>query len=260
MATTALITGAGGLIGSWVIRHWDFSITALPIRRADIDLLVPGTPTALVEAVKPDHVVHLAWCASGSAGYRHSKDNHRWLNATLELHRACLNTGARLWATGTIVDLDPDPSDAYALAKSALREELSEAIATGGVGWLRPHYVFDELAARPALVAHALEAKARQQTVELQTPHSVHDFIHASDVGRAIVGAIGHDLTGELPIGSGTKHSVSDLVTCLGVPWRAPESVSQNPASHVGSGADVSRLTNIDWTPIRTEEFFAHGT
>ena len=95
MAAVALITGASGLIGRHVIAQWDVDgLTALPVDHAADDLLEPGVAAALVERERPAVVVHLAWSASGTPGYRHSADNERWLRSSLELVRACEAHGA----------------------------------------------------------------------------------------------------------------------------------------------------------------------
>ena len=258
MAASVLITGAGGLIGSLVLRHWSNpAFVPLPVRSADTDLLVPGNAARLVDTVRPDNVVHLAWCASGTAGYRHSDDNARWLSASLELHQACRATGAAFWATGTVVDQEDEPVDAYAAAKSELRGRLTADVQAGAIGWLRPFYVFDETAGMPSLVAHALEARRSGTPVQLQTPGRTHDFVHAYDVARAVEVAVTHGLTGEVPIGCGSPHRVSDLVDALGVAW-LPTADADTSTAHAEDVADLTRLRNLGWVPTRTEEFFGH--
>jgi nucleoside-diphosphate-sugar epimerase len=256
VAATALITGASGLVGSWTLRHWDRTSTEpVPLSSADVDLLEPGEPTALVERLRPDVVVHLAWSAGSTPGYRHSPDNDRWLVASLELHQACLRHGARFWATGTVVDDAADPSDEYTNAKVALRRDLAGDVDAGNIGWLRPTYVFDQAARSPAVVAHALAARLRDEPVQLQTPDLAHDFVHASDVGAAVAAAVRYDRRGLLPVGSGRLHRVAELVDALGVDWRRSDSVAP-PTSHTGSPADVTWLREIGWKPTTTEEFF----
>ena len=69
MAAHALITGASGLIGSWVLHHWSGAgTTPLPVRHADVDLLVPGAAAGLVARTEPTQVVHLAWSAEAEEG------------------------------------------------------------------------------------------------------------------------------------------------------------------------------------------------
>jgi nucleoside-diphosphate-sugar epimerase len=256
VAATVLITGARGLIGSQLMRHWSHpGFELVPVRHADIDLLVPGAAERLVEGTRPSHVLHLAWCASGTPGYRHSTENGRWLRFSLELHEACRASGATFWATGSVVDRESRPPDAYAAAKSELRRRLRQPVEDAAIGWLRPFYVFDEQAGAPALVALALEARRRGTPIDLATPHSSHDFVHVYDVARAVEVAVTHGLTGEIPIGSGTPHRVSELVDALGVHWE-PSTSPSTSATHVDEVADPTRLTVLGWAPTRTKEFF----
>lgn len=255
MATLALVTGAGGLVGRQVLRHWHGEAPpAVPVDHRDHDLLVPGTATELVRTWRPDVVVHLAWTASGTPGYRTSQDNDRWVDASIELARACTATGARLFATGTGLDRST-PTDAYSAAKAALRERLAPGVASGEVTWLRPYYVVDPDVRRPELLAHVLRARDAEDPVVLRTPDSAHDFIHASDVGSAIALAVRTSLTGEVDIGSGRLRTVRSLVEALGVPWQAAGTPPDLGAHH-HEAADTAVLRRRGWFPQTTEELF----
>jgi nucleoside-diphosphate-sugar epimerase len=257
VAGTALITGATGLIGAAVLKSWsDPDLEPLAVDREQHDLLVPGTATALVEQVRPAVVVHLAWVASGTPGYRTSGDNERWLAATLELASACSTYGALLLATGTPLDREPSGADAYSVAKSALWQALSPAVADGRVGWLRPFYVIDPDRRRPALVEQALAARAEQRPLTLLTPESRHDFVHVSDVATAVCTAATHRLVGETEIGSGRLRAVRELVEALGVSWQAGAPPADSTPPHVHVAANVARLVDLGWSPTTTEELF----
>lgn len=258
MAAVALITGASGLIGRHVLAHWDIDeLRAEPVERARDDLLQPGVPSALVERLQPAVVVHLAWAASGTPGYRHAADNARWVESSLELARACREAGAALIATGTPLDTTSEPADAYSESKVRLWRALQPSVAAGAMAWARPYYVIDPERRRPALIEHALTAQAAGAPVVLRTPESRHDFIHAADVGRAIVLAVRHDLRGELPIGSGRLRRVCDLVAALGIAWEAGAEPQADGAAHVDDVADSGRLRELGWSPARTDELFA---
>ncbi|MDR7255335.1 nucleoside-diphosphate-sugar epimerase [Nocardioides sp. BE266] len=260
MASRALITGASGLLGQWVLHHWgDTAIEPVPVRHADVDLLVPGAASDLIGRSGATHVVHLAWSASGRADYRTSGDNERWVEATLELVEAARAAGTAVWLTGTAVDDEADAADAYTRSKAGLKTTLSSLIEDSVVGWLRPFYVFDEDRRRPALVEMATAARERGEALHLRSPHQQHDFVHASDVGRAIVATVSHGLAGEVSIGSGSLHSVADLVTRLDTAWSADEDQQAPPPTHSGETADITRLAALGWAPTRTEEFFTHG-
>lgn len=260
MAAVALITGASGLIGRHVLAQWDVDgLAAQAVDHALDDLLRPGAPAALVERERPAVVVHLAWAASGTPGYRHAGDNERWVASSLELARACRESGTALVATGTSVDTAAAPADAYSLSKARLWRELEPDVAAGALTWVRPFYVFDPERGRPALIAHALAARAAGTPVVLRTPGSEHDFIHAADVGRAIVTAVAHELRGVVEIGSGRLRSVSDLVTALGIPWESGAEPDEAAVDHVDEVADSGRLRGLGWAPERTDALFAGG-
>jgi nucleoside-diphosphate-sugar epimerase len=259
VATSILITGAGGLIGTWFSRRLEQeSVSAVSVGRADTNLLNPGAPTAMIENLRPEAVVHLAWSASGDPDYRRSDDNARWVDATIELHEICRKHDVRLWATGTGVEQHDAAVDAYTRSKKELRRHLAEEIDQGTVGWLRPYYVFDQVAGRPALFADARRARERGEKLILRDPDSEHDFVHAQDVAAALALAVQHDLMGELPIGFGDTHRVSDCADALGVQWTSARTTSAE-STHAHETAKVGRLTALGWSPITTQEFFAHG-
>lgn len=210
-----------------------------------------------MERARPTVVVHLAWAASGTPDYRHAADNERWLQASLELARACTATGATLVATGTAIDKAGSPADAYSASKAALWRAFEPAVTAHDLTWVRPYYVFDEERRRPALVAHAVAARAAGRPVALRTPDSEHDFIHAADVGLAIVEAVRHDLRGEVPIGSGRLRRVQDLIAALGIPWVAEGEPQTGGVEHLSEAADTSRLGAVGWAPERTNALFA---
>jgi len=261
VAATALITGAGGLIGSHVMAAWDIeglSPASATSSRRSADLLVPGAAHRLIEAVRPEVVIHLAWVASGTPGYRASPDNERWVATTLELASAARACGAAFFGTGTALEGESAGNgDAYTAAKAKVRLLLAEQIAQGEICWLQPFYVFDPDRGRPALVSDALRARAAGTEVVLRSPYQVHDFVHAADVGRAIVEAVRARLTGQVPIGSGTTHQVCDLVSALEISWVCAQDAG-NVESHAPRPADTGRLRSTGWVPTSTEEFFDH--
>lgn len=257
MASTALITGGNGLIGAALLKHWtDAELEPVLVDRGTDDLLVPGTAKALIARVRPDVVIHLAWVASGTPGYRTSPDNSRWLEATIELATACTDNRVTLLATGTSLDRGSGPGDAYSSAKLALWQALSPRIAAGEIGYLRPFYVFDPAVRRPALVAQALGARDAGQPITLLTPNSRHDFVHIDDVASAVAVAASHRLGGEIEIGSGRLRSVSELVDALGVSWQAGEPPPEGTTTHAHQAANVTRLLDLGWSPTTTEELF----
>jgi nucleoside-diphosphate-sugar epimerase len=257
LAPAALITGASGLIGAHLLERWDIAdLEPVAIDRRAHDLLVPGVPTEMIESLRPQVVVHLAWSASGTPGYRSSEDNAEWLRASIELAAACAGEGVWLVATGTVLDRRADPDDRYANAKFELREAVRAQVTAGLITWVRPFYVFDLARGRPALVADALAAKASGVAVTLRSPWSKHDFVHAEDVARALLTIIRHGARGVVDVGSGEVRAVCQLVGAMGARWTATDA-STAAVSHADDVADVVRLRVLGWRPDSTDALFA---
>lgn len=258
MVGSTLITGGGGLLGRWVQHHWHVDGTLGELvapDRQECDMLLAGNPTELISRYRPDRVIHLAWCASGTRGYRSSADNDRWVTATLELARVCQATDTTVWFTGTGLDNEDTNPDVYVAAKYRLRQQLATPLAEGSAGWLRPFYVFDDVAGRPGLVADALLARDEGRSVILRSPFAAHDFIHASDVGAAIVHVVRAGLLGTIDVGTGLRTTVEQLVTRLGARWQATDDCAPQTLGTPDPVADAQALRSAGWQPHRTEEF-----
>lgn len=248
-----LLTGAGGLIGRRVVEAFGGE-DLIALRGADVDLLAPGAWPQLLDRLRPATIVHLAWSASGTPGYRDHDDNWRWADSTLQAAGLAAGRGIRFIATGTAVD-DVAADDAYSRAKAQLRDALSAHIDAGELTWLRPFYVFDESpgddrAPSPAVLRAALAAKAAGEPAQLASPDASHDFIHAIDTGTAIRTVVGADLTGAIDLGSGATTSVADLVEAYGCTWvrsGTPSSAAANDGA-----AEVAELMAAGWTPAAT--------
>lgn len=240
-----------------MLKHWCSDLEPVVVRRHQADLLVPGASWTLTLGMRPSVVLHLAWTASGTAGYRSSPDNERWVETSLELREAARAVGARYIATGTGVD-DTAPVDAYAAAKQRLRQALGEDIGQHAIAWLRPFYVTDPEGGRPELVAHALHMKSKNRTAALRTPYALHDFVHVADAARAIALVVSRGVQGAVDIGAGRLRPVHELVTALGVPWRADDTTPA-PTAQVHTPADTAVLRAAGWWPTMTEELFQDG-
>ncbi|MGO4258800.1 NAD-dependent epimerase/dehydratase family protein [Marmoricola sp. RAF53] len=250
-----LITGSTGLIGRWTLAHRRQDQEFVAVRRDEHDLTDPDAFVAAIDAVAPATVLHLAWCASGVSGYRSSPENDRWLEASWRAALHCLEVGVGFVGTGTVADAGPG-TDAYTRSKHELRRRLGGEIDRGAVTWIRPFYTFDPDAGRPALVADARAAVAADRPVELRAPESAHDFVHAADVGAAVVTVVAHGLTGSVDIGSGRLRTVRELARACGAEVRGPARPEDHPDPVDDVAADTTRLRRLGWTPSATESFF----
>ena len=102
-----LLTGASGFIGRHVVpllKSREFEVHAISRSRAD--LLIPGVAAALVESIRPTHLLHLAWNAEPGRFWT-APDNLDWVAASLGLHRsfAALGGGRAVFA-GSCAEYD----------------------------------------------------------------------------------------------------------------------------------------------------------
>lgn len=248
-----LITGASGLLGARVVEAFAAgTVHEIVHGQSGYDLRESAHWGRLFDDVRPDVVVHLAWSASATPGYRDHIDNSLWSDRTVEAAHLAVARGIRFFGTGTSVDADP-AEDAYSRSKASARERLTSLIETGAMTWLRPFYLFDEERPSPAVLRAALAARAAGKAVALATPGARHDFVHARDAGGAVRTAVEEELTGFVDIGSGSLATVAELVEAYGCSWTAAEGAGPTVAASE-SAADVSRLRAAGWAPSVTDE------
>ena len=172
--------------------------------------------------------------------------------------------GRRRVATGTAVDDEADAPRRLHPVQGRLRGRACGRDVERGrrCGWLRPFYVFDEERRRPAVVEQALTApgSGARRSAPAQPASQAHDFVHAADVGRAIVAA-------GRPTASWAR-SRSGRAGCTRSPSWSPGSAPAGrptrtrphpPRRTPTETADITRADPPGWAPTRTEEFFDHG-
>ena len=201
---------------------------------------------------RPNILLHLAWVASGTPGYRDHADNDAWATATTFLAQECRSKVIWFIATGSTAELDDQDASAYAKAKRAAWFGVSNGVESGTSTCLRPHYVFDPRLRRPAVMLEIQNARAEHRPPVLAHPEQAHDFIHVADVASAIRAVLTCGLRGVISIGSGRTRTVADLV-------RASEAEISTPSAEaitMGRAADVPDLHSVGWRPEQTEEYF----
>jgi nucleoside-diphosphate-sugar epimerase len=256
VASRILITGGSGLIGSRVlplINAAGLRYILLEDAVSDWDMLAPGAPGRILARTQPSAVLHLAWVASGTPGYRRHADNGRWAVATAELALGCLDRGSWFIGTGTVAELEQEPQDDYTEAKSWIFRTLEPEIAEGRVTWLRPHYVFDPKSRRPEVMAEVMSAISDGRAPDLRDPGASHDFIHVDDAAAGIVAAMATGMRGLVPLGSGTNHTVAQLARASGA--TGVDDISPEE-SRDRFTADTHRLADVGWYPRWTKEYF----
>jgi nucleoside-diphosphate-sugar epimerase len=232
-----LITGSGGFIGRWsvpALRARGFEVHAVD-SAAQADLRDPRTIDALLERVRPTHLLHFAWVATPGL-YWHSPENGRWLEAGTHLARAFLEGGGRRavmagscaeydWSVGGICSEFTSPlADAGGTAPSAYaaaKLELSRRVAALGqaagipIAWGRIFFQFGPGEHPARLVPDVVQSLLAGREALCTAGTQVRSFLHAADVGEAFAALLDSDLEGPVNVGSGEPVSVAALVGAI---------------------------------------------
>ena len=279
-----LVTGASGFIGTHVLaRLGQGGDTVHAVSRSGAppagveakgchwhacDLLQPAAAAELLRAVRPTHLLHLAWYAVPGR-YLTAPENFAWARASLELLEAFQAVGGRRavvagscveydWSHGLCSEEDTPRSYAqpYPACKNALRELLAAfAISTGmGWAWGRVFFLYGPHEPPGKLVASVINSLLAGEPAQCTEGSQRRDFLHVQDVADALVALLRSDFDGVVNIASGTAVSVKDLVTTIGRIMGRPELI------HIGARAappepplvvaDTARLNRIiGWRP-----------
>jgi nucleoside-diphosphate-sugar epimerase len=278
---TVLVTGSAGFIGTHCIAalvdHERALGRAAVVRTAArrpsgtaghevVDLLEPGAPRALVERVRPTHLLHLAWTTG--EGYGTDPANDAWRRATLELldafgradgRRAVLvgSCAEYAWDTGPCSEaITPlRPASPYGVAKAATWES-ARVIADAhriSVAWARPFWLYGPGERAGRLVPDACRALLRGERFHCSGTQR-RDFVHVRDVAAALVSLLAADADGAFDIASGVPVGVAEVVRTLAELVGRPDLVTL-VADLPGTVAEVvgapGRLTTeLGWAPL----------
>jgi nucleoside-diphosphate-sugar epimerase len=280
--TRVLVTGASGFVGRW-------SLAPLAARGADVhaaqrggrltagptgvvthavDVHDRGAVDALMQRVRPTHLLHFAWIASPGV-YLTSLDNPKWLQSSLQLVESFLaHGGQRVVVAGTVAEYDWSegvcseittpcrPATLYAACKHAQYEVLERwsvqagfSFAEGRLFWT---YGPDESPER--LVPSMIRASASRTPFRLRYPAQVRDYLFVSDAGAAFSALLASDVQGAVNIGSGEGIALTRLGEIVGAETGEGLQIEQSEANLHDPAplviAEVTRLArDVGWTP-----------
>jgi nucleoside-diphosphate-sugar epimerase len=278
-----LLTGASGFVGRAVVPllveasyevhaiHRSRAAPAVPgVRAHRIDLIEDeGALQAVVAAVAPTHLLHLAWYTKPGS-YWSSEANVDWLAASLRLIRAfAAAAGRRAVLVGTCAEYDPNggvcveeatplrPTTLYGACKNALRAVAESHARTAGYSsaWARLFYAYGPGEPPERLVPSVVRGILAGDAVDLSHGRQRRDFLFVEDVAAALVRLLESDLEGAINIGSGHAISVRDMVGAIAdrlggaadVRFGARGTGVVDPPLVV---ADTGRLRDeLEWTP-----------
>lgn len=196
-----------------------------------VDLLDVASVAALLEQVRPTHLLHFAWNVEPGV-YWYSSTNLQWVEASLGLLRLfhrCGGTRAVFagtcaeysWGSGGLLDersSPREPATFYGVAKDALRRVSDGYAAREGLplawGEIFSPYGPAEHPSRllPSVICRLLHGEEAPTTHGMQ----LRDFLHVRDLASAFIAIMDSDVRGAVNIGSGERTAIADVVRAVG--------------------------------------------
>jgi nucleoside-diphosphate-sugar epimerase len=251
-ANRVLLTGATGFIGSHCIQPLldrGFEVHAVSKSGASspepgvtwhaTDLLEPGTAEALVQRVRPSHLLHLAWYVVPGKLIA-APENFEWVRASFDLVRAFADAGgSRLaicgsgyeydWAHGYCTEgLTPTvPDTVYGSCKHALHE-LVRAFATTrelSLAWPRVFFLYGPNEHPQRLVSSVILSLLKGDPARTSHGRQVRDYMHVQDVADGLVAVLDSSYAGAINVSSGQASTLREIVLAAGRLIGRPELV-----------------------------------
>lgn len=292
--TTVLVTGAGGFLGTHVLaalQRRDYVIHALGrettpgtdatgVTWHSSNLLEPNAVHALLDSVRPQGLVHLAWDTTHEL-YWHSTSNLEWLAASLLLlhhfarlggKRAVIAGSSAEYQWGGLDDLDEltspiVPDSLYGTSKNALREVLAKWAPNAGISWAWGRFfnMFGPEEKTVRLIPKVIRTLLEGKTLPFDSGAIERDFLHVADAGDALAALFHSEVQGPVNIASGQAVSVRDIILTLATHLHASDRVSFNtlidPRQPARIVASIKRLRDeVGWQRLASLEERLHET
>lgn len=246
-----LVTGSTGFVGrhaidlllaqgAIVVASSRTPMTLAGAEHVAVDLTIPGAAAALIDRVRPTHLLHLAWNAVPGKFWT-AADNLDWCATSLALVRAFHAAGGeRAVLAGSCAEYDwtgdgrlddctslIDPATLYGVAKDALRRMVLRDAEQHGhsVAWGRIFWLYGPGEGPGRLVSDVAAALRDEREAAVSEGMQQRDFLHVADAAGAFVAALGSDHKGVFNVCSGKAVAVREVVRCLAEAMARPDAV-----------------------------------
>jgi len=288
MSRRVLVTGAAGFLGRPCLPRLaaaGFEVHAVSSRTRRpgelgvdhwhrLSLLDAGESRRALQAVRPSHLLHLAWITTPGV-YWSSAENRPWLASSRALFEAFFAAGGeRALGAGTCAEYDwsgagyydeqtsrLDPASLYGQCKAAAWAACQDAAARAGAqaAWARLFYPYGPGEPPQRLVSSLVLNLLEGRTADCTSGRQLRDFIYVDDAADALVTLLASSAGGAFNVGSGVPTLVRDVANLVGAAIGRPELVNpgglpDRPGDPDCIVARIERLTGLGWrarVPLR---------
>lgn len=234
------MTGGTGFIGRWIVKSLEdrgaevVICSSAPAGRiggnsVHADLLHEGQADRIVAEIRPDIIVHAAWCVEHGKFWT-APENLDWIAASLRLVRAAKTHGVRRFVgigtcfeyafpeQGDCSEFDTPlrPTTLYGIAKDALRRVIEEFAGNElEFAWTRPFYLFGPFEHPDRLAASVAIRLLQKQPAPLSSGTAIRDFMDVRDAGEALAMVALSPVQGAINIGSGVGMSIAQIAQAI---------------------------------------------
>ena len=279
-----LLTGASGFIGRHAIAPLvarGFEVHAVTSRPAEpspadgvtwhrADLMDAASRASLVAAVRPTHLLHLAWYVVPGKLIT-SPENFAWVTASLDLvQRFVEHGGTRLVVSGSAYEYDwrygycsealtpAVPDTVYGACKQALHLLVTAFARQAGVSaaWGRVFFLYGPGEHPDRLVSSVIRALLAGSAARCSHGRQIRDYMHVQDVADGLVALLDSSVEGAVNVSSGRATTLREIVLTIGHLMGRVDAVQLGA---IPARANDAPLVVGDITRLRTEVGVTEG-
>mgnify|MGYP001302907269 FL=1 len=201
-----------------------------------VDLLDPTQAARIIDAVRPSHLLHLAWSfgagGADAAPKGTSPFGYRWTVATLDLIRHFAEAGGqRLVTVGSSFEYDWGgdgicienktpriPSTYYGTCKNALADLIGGYSDHMGFSsaWARLFFLYGPYEPPARLVPSVVCSLLRSKPALCSHGNQIRDYLYVQDAADALAFILDSEVTGPINVGSQQPTMLKTIINQIG--------------------------------------------